>query len=143
MFPITITINNHGELQRVLEALKPETPAPVEKPAEEPKKAPKPPKPTEAPKAEAAKQEPAVTPPTVAEPAASEPKAEPSAEKAEPAEIDFTTQIQAPIVRMAGPLGMRDQAVKILSSFGVKKASEIQKSDYAKAAAMIAEALPK
>ena len=53
--------------------------------------------------------------------------------------IDFETQIRKPIVAMAGG-GRRDVALKILSSFGAAKASEIKPEDYEAAVAAIVAA---
>ncbi len=54
--------------------------------------------------------------------------------------IDFTSQIQKPIVAMAagGPEG-RKKALAILAEFGVARASEIKPEDYAKALELIAK----
>ena len=53
--------------------------------------------------------------------------------------IDFETQIRKPIVAMAGG-GRRDVALKILSSFGAAKVSEIKPEDYEAAVAAIVAA---
>lgn len=55
--------------------------------------------------------------------------------------IDFTSQVQKPIVAMAagGPEG-RKKALAILAEFGVARASEIKPEDYAKALELIAKA---
>lgn len=139
MFPVTITITTKRELDAVLAALdfdKPVAEAP--KPVKAAKPASADTQPTAAPVvAPAPKAEASEVKPTEA------PKTETPTEAQAPAAIDFTAQIQAPIVRMAGPLGMRDQAVKILAHFGAKKASELAPWDYAEAAAMIAAVLPK
>lgn len=52
-------------------------------------------------------------------------------------EIDFVTQIQKPIIALAGS-GRRETALKILKQFGATKAGEIKPADYAAAAAAIA-----
>ena len=50
--------------------------------------------------------------------------------------IDFTNDVQKPIVGLVGQ-GRRDAAVKILTELGVKKASEIDPKDYARAVELI------
>lgn len=55
--------------------------------------------------------------------------------------IDFTSQIQKPIVAMAaGGAEGRKKALAILAEFGVARASEIKPEDYAKALELIAKA---
>lgn len=83
-----------------------------------------------APKAEAAASAPpAATPDTKATTAAA------SGDKP----IDFTSQIQKPIVAMAAG-GKREQALAILKELGAARASEIKPEDYAKALELIAKA---
>lgn len=53
--------------------------------------------------------------------------------------IDFTSQIQKPIVAMAAG-GKREQALAILKELGAARASEIKPEDYAKALELIAKA---
>ena len=53
--------------------------------------------------------------------------------------IDFTAQIQKPIVAMAAG-GRRDAALAILKELGAAKASEIKPEDYARAVELIAKA---
>lgn len=88
------------------------------------KPGPKPPK-----AADASSAPPAATPDTPATTAA------PSGD--EP--IDFTSQIQKPIVALAAG-GKRDQALAILKALGAARASDIKPADYAKAVDLIAKA---
>lgn len=92
---------------------------------------------TEAPKKDAPK-------PQKAEAAAS---AQPAATQATPAPtdaasgdkpIDFTAQIQKPIVAMAAG-GKREQALAILKELGAARASDIKPEDYARAVELIAK----
>lgn len=53
--------------------------------------------------------------------------------------IDFTAQIQKPIVAMAAG-GRRAEALAILKELGASKASEIKPEDYARAVELIAKA---
>jgi len=53
--------------------------------------------------------------------------------------IDFTSQIQKPIVAMAAG-GKRTEALAILKELGAAKASEIKPADYARAVELIAKA---
>lgn len=53
--------------------------------------------------------------------------------------IDFTSQIQKPIVAMAAG-GRRDEALAILKQLGATKAREIKPEDYARAVELIAKA---
>lgn len=53
--------------------------------------------------------------------------------------IDFTSQIQKPIVAMAAG-GKREQALAILKELGAARASDIKPEDYAKAVELIAKA---
>ncbi len=53
--------------------------------------------------------------------------------------IDFTSQIQKPIVAMAAG-GKRTEALAILKELGAGKASEIKPADYARAVELIAKA---
>lgn len=53
--------------------------------------------------------------------------------------IDFTSQIQKPIVAMAAG-GLRTEALAILKELGAGKASEIKPEDYARAVELIAKA---
>jgi hypothetical protein len=53
--------------------------------------------------------------------------------------IDFTAQIQKPIVAMAAG-GKRAEALAILKELGAGKASEIKPEDYARAVELIAKA---
>lgn len=76
---------------------------------------------------------PAATQPTAAAPAAPTQSAEPSTT------IDFVTQIQQPIIKLAAT-GKRDLAMSILTQFGAAKASEIKPADYAAAVEAIAKA---
>ena len=83
---------------------------------------------------------PAATPPTAeVEKAAAQEKKADSSDGKPGSTIDFETQIRKPIVAMAGG-GRRDVALKILSSFGAAKASEIKPEDYEAAVAAIVAA---
>lgn len=53
--------------------------------------------------------------------------------------IDFTSQIQKPIVAMAAG-GKREQALAILKELGAARASDIKPEDYAKAVELITKA---
>lgn len=53
--------------------------------------------------------------------------------------IDFTSQVQKPIVAMAAG-GKREQALAILKELGAARASDIKPEDYAKAVELIAKA---
>lgn len=92
---------------------------------------------------------------TKAEPAKKDQKAEKAASDAPPADtpatpattgapagdkpIDFTSQVQKPIVAMAAG-GRRTEALAILKELGASKASEIKPEDYARAVELIAKA---
>lgn len=84
-----------------------------------------------------AKPAPADTQPTAPAAAAPEQKAEPSAET--PASIDFTTQVQKPIVALAAN-GRREDAKAILKELGAARASDIKQEDYPRAVELIAAA---
>jgi hypothetical protein len=78
-----------------------------------------------------------------AEAASSAPPADTPATKATTAAdsgtIDFTSQIQKPIVALAAG-GKRAEALAILKALGAAKASEIKPADYARAVELIAKA---
>ena len=91
-------------------------------------------------KKSAAATKPADTQPTAeAEKGAAQEKKADSSDAKPGSPIDFETQIRKPIVAMASG-GRRDAALKILSSFGAAKASEIKPEDYEAAAAAIVAA---
>ena len=77
-----------------------------------------------------------------AEAASSAPPADTPATKATTAAdsgtIDFTSQIQKPIVALAAG-GKRAEALAILKELGAAKASEIKPADYARAVELIAK----
>lgn len=71
--------------------------------------------------------------------AATEPSTTKGTTDAAAGAIDFTSQIQKPIVAMAAG-GKRTEALAILKELGAAKASEIKPADYARAVELIAKA---
>ena len=118
MFPVTITLNNADQLNAVLAAMNLGTNVIVgqvaEKAAEKPatKKTP--------PVVAAAATEVAATPATAAGTAAQEPKAEASAAKLLDAD-ELANAVRAAIAKSG-----RDPVVALLTSYGVKKAGEVE-----------------
>lgn len=140
MFPITMsfTVSTPAELARLVAATgniaPPEVSAlPVEKPKAEtvPKKG-----------TNVAKEGTPDPKPETAAASAALPAATPDTKgttDAAAGAIDFTSQIQKPIVAMAAG-GRRTEALAILKELGAGKASEIKPADYARAVELIAKA---
>lgn len=141
MFPMTISVHNHNQLNAVMAALA-GNPAAVEQIAETVSEA----KPAKAPKKEAAK----VETPVVAEVAQAEPEQKPetlaqmsAAEAVDALDGHANQTAEAPtyqatadaVTKLARAKG-RDAAVAVLSKFGAAKLPEVKPEDFA---AVIAE----